>query len=348
MSGPPYLMHAWNAVLDFAAGIGATGARMLLSNESGYSLIELGITLGIAAAFTLWRRRAKRAVPLRALLRALLPRRLWRSASGRTDAVFAGFNIFLGLLLFGWAVIGQAAVAGVTGQALSQIFGVPGVVVLPGAAVAALSAAAIFVAYEFAYWFDHYLSHKLPVLWQFHQVHHSAESLSLATNFRVHPVDTIVFYNFVAVFTGVTAGLAGFAFGEAAAPFTAVGGNVLLLAAAVLLTHLHHSHFWITFGPRWGRVLLSPAHHQIHHSAAPEHHDRNFGNSLALFDRLFGTLHMPAARREQLSFGVTGLDYHPHSFLRSFWKPFAAVAQAIRLRAPVPVSSEGALPVSPR
>lgn len=333
MDGGPILSHAWSAVLNFAAGVGATSAQMLLSSGSSYSLIGLGVTLGIAAAFTLWRRRSKRAVSLRALMRALLPRRLWRSASGRADAIFTLFNIFLGMLLFGWAILGQGAVAAWTGQALTHAFGTVGALAPPPAAIATLTTLALFLAYEFAYWFYHYLSHKLPFLWRFHQVHHSAESLSLATIFRVHPVDTIVFYNFVALFTGVTAGLLGFAFGEVAAPFTIAGSNVLLLATAVLLTHLHHTHLWISFGERWGRVLLSPAHHQIHHSADPAHFDRNFGNSLAIFDRLFGTLYVPAARREKLSFGVPGLGYDPHSFVRSFWMPFVATAGMVRGRA---------------
>jgi sterol desaturase/sphingolipid hydroxylase (fatty acid hydroxylase superfamily) len=330
MGGSSVLLHAWNSAQGFAQGGGVTTAKMLFSNGSSYSLIGLGVTLVIAASFTLRRRRSKRGVPLRVLMRALLPRRLWRSASGRADAVFAFFNILVGPLVFGWALLGQAAVTGWTSQALSHAFGTVGAQPLPPIAIATLTTIAFFLAYELAYWFDHYLSHKLSFLWQFHQVHHSAESLSLATNFRVHPVDTIVFYNVVALFTGVTAGLLGFVFGKAAAPYTISGSNVLLLATAVLLTHLHHTHFWISFGERWGRVLLSPAHHQIHHSADPAHYDRNFGNSLAIFDRLCGTLYVPTARREKLRFGVPESNYDPHSFMRSFWMPFVANARLVR------------------
>lgn len=332
MEAPSILLRAWDALLELPSVAAGTAVQMLLSPGSSYSLIGLGITVGIAAAFTLGRRRGKRAVPLRVLIRALLPRRMWRSASGRADAAFALFNIFVGMLLFGWAILGQVQVAAWTAQALSGGFGHLQLFAWPALAVGALATLALFLAYEFAYWLDHYLSHKLPFLWQFHQVHHSAESLSLATIFRVHPVDTIVFYNLVALFTGLTAGVLNYAFGEAAAPFTIGGGNVLLLGTAVLLTHLHHTHFWISFGDRWGRMLLSPAHHQIHHSADPAHYDRNFGNSLAIFDRLFGTLYVPAAKREQLSFGVPELDYDPHSFARSFWMPCVSAATLVRDR----------------
>src|SRR5438094_778580 len=53
---------------------------------------------------------------------------------------------------------------------------------------------ALFLALEFAYWFDHYLSHKVPLLWEFHRVHHSAEVLTPFTNSRVHPIDSLFFY----------------------------------------------------------------------------------------------------------------------------------------------------------
>ncbi len=333
MAASSIVAHGWNIVRDVADGVFATGAHMLLSPGSSYSLIGLGVTLSIAVAFTLWQRQSKRPVPIRALMRALLPSRLWRSESGRADLLFTLFNVFLGMMLFGWAIVGQAAVASWTSQALFPLLGTGHAPISSPAAVAAITTIALFLAYELAYWADHYLSHKLPFLWQFHQVHHSAESLSLATNFRVHPVDTIVFYNLVAVFTGLTAGLLDLAFGRGALPFAIAGSNVLLLAAAVLLTHLHHSHLWISFGERWGRVLLSPAHHQIHHSADPAHHDRNFGNSLAIFDWLFGTLYVPAAKRESLSFGVPELDYHPHCLVRSFYMPFVATAAMVRGRA---------------
>lgn len=333
MEVPSILLGVWNGVVELPGLVAGTAAHMLLSPGSSYSLIGLSITIAIAALFTLSRLRRKRSVPLRVLWRALLPRRMWRSASGRADGAFALFNIFVGMLLFGWAILGQIQVTGWTTQAIAGGLGPMQPLALPIAVVAVLTTAALFLAYELAYWLDHYLSHKLPFLWQFHQVHHSAESLSLATIFRVHPVDTIVFYNMTALFMGVTAGALTYAFGETATPFAVGGGNVLLLGSAVLLTHLHHSHFWISFGDRWGRILLSPAHHQIHHSADPAHYDRNFGNSLAIFDRLFGTLHVPAAQREQLSFGVPELSYDPHSFARSFWMPFVTSASIVRERA---------------
>jgi sterol desaturase/sphingolipid hydroxylase (fatty acid hydroxylase superfamily) len=109
------------------------------------------------------------------------------------------------------------------------------------------------------------------------------------------------------------------------------------MIGAITLTHLQHSHLWVTFGPRWGRWLLSPAHHQIHHSMDVQHHNRNFGNTLALFDRLFGTLYVPGARREPLRLGVEGGGMRPHGWRNAVFAPFGK-AWALRPHTPNPLA----------
>ena len=68
--------------------------------------------------------------------------------------------------------------------------------------------------------------------------------------------------------------------------------------------HLRHSHMWIAFTGLAGRILQSPAHHQIHHSTNPAHFDKNLGFALAVWDWAFGTLAIPARTREPIVFGV--------------------------------------------
>jgi sterol desaturase/sphingolipid hydroxylase (fatty acid hydroxylase superfamily) len=55
-----------------------------------------------------------------------------------------------------------------------------------------------------------------------------------------------------------------------------------------------------------GRIVVSPAHHQVHHSANPKHFNKNFGSCLALWDWMFGTPYMPEKTREPLTFGFPG------------------------------------------
>jgi sterol desaturase/sphingolipid hydroxylase (fatty acid hydroxylase superfamily) len=62
---------------------------------------------------------------------------------------------------------------------------------------------------------------------------------------------------------------------------------------------------WIAATGRLGRLVHSPAHHQLHHSTDPRHFDRNFGYALSLWDWAFGTLCLPE-RRGRVRLGVAG------------------------------------------
>jgi sterol desaturase/sphingolipid hydroxylase (fatty acid hydroxylase superfamily) len=307
-----------HALFEPARNVGA----LLLAPGSACSIAALLTSL---AVFVVLLFRGKRARPVRlaVLRRAIFPRRLWRSASGRADlGYFAAGVLVLGVAV-GWTVIASGVVrAGVAG-----VIGGPGAAALPPWLAATLATGAAFVAHEFGYWLDHWLKHRVPALWQFHKVHHQAESLSLLTNGRVHPVDTAIFHNILAVTAGVTTALVERVLGHDAAPFTVGGANLLVLGCAVAVTNLQHSHLWVTFGPRWGGWLLGPAHHQIHHSAAEAHFDRNLGSTLAVFDRVFGTFHRPAERREALRFGVDDEEHAPHSLRAASVQPFVGVAR---------------------
>lgn len=297
----------------------------LLAPGSHFSVAALLISLALCVMLTLRGKRGQRQVPLAVLRRAMFPRRMWRTASGRADL---GYFV-AGVLVLGGAVSWTVIASGEVRLAVAAVVGAPGATVLPMWLAATLATVAAFVAYEFGYWLDHWLKHRVPFLWHFHKVHHQAESLSLLTIGRIHPVDTAIFANILAVTAGVTAALVERALGSGAAPFTLGGANLLVMACAVAVTNLQHSHLWVTFGPFWGRWLLGPAHHQIHHSAADEHFDRNLGSTLAVFDRAFGTFHAPAARRERLRFGVDDGERAPHSLRAASVQPFVDSAREI-------------------
>lgn len=325
-------MNGW---LDVAAdsfgravahGANQIGGTFLLPGST-FSLGALAASLAIYVFVVL---HGKRRRPIRAavLVRALFPRRLIESASGRADLILFVGGILLSGVAIGWAIVAAADV-----RALMSIWlGPAAKPLVDGWAAAALVTLFLFLAYELAYWFDHWLMHRVAILWQFHKVHHQAESLSLVTNGRVHPVDTIIFYNIVAVVMGVAAALAERIVGDVGA--LAIGGtNALIMLAAVAIAHLQHSHLWLRFGLHGSRWLLGPAHHQIHHSAAPEHFDRNFGNTLTLFDRLFGTFFLPPERRGAMRFGVDDAEREPHGLRAMLVTPFvAAVARLIPAR----------------
>ncbi|MFZ5470129.1 MAG: sterol desaturase family protein [Myxococcota bacterium] len=140
---------------------------------------------------------------------------------------------------------------------------------LEGAAAWAVA----FVGVDFLYYWWHRLSHRVSFLWAVHVVHHQSEDYNLAVALRQ------------AVFSGVTSW-----------PF-----NVLLAFAGVpppvmvatsSLSTLYQ--FWIhtelvgKLGPIEA-ALNTPSHHRVHHAVNPRYLDKNYGATLIVWDRLFGT-----------------------------------------------------------
>jgi sterol desaturase/sphingolipid hydroxylase (fatty acid hydroxylase superfamily) len=286
----------------------------LLRPESPVSLTSLGAALVIAAGWLIFARaRRGREVTPSVLMRALFAKRLFWSRSARVDIGYVVFGLFFFGLMFGWALITYNAVTMGVISGLKAVFGPAAPSELPDLAVRILLTVAVFLAYEFAYWLNHYLSHHVPFLWAFHKVHHDAEVLSPLTVFRVHPVDTIVFYNMAAVSIGVTYGTLSYAFGSNSHQFAIGDTNVIMVAVMHLFVHLQHTHLWIPFTGWLGRVLMSPAHHQVHHSVNPAHFNRNMGNSLAIWDWMFGTLYVPSKKPERLVFGNDREAEDPHT-----------------------------------
>ncbi len=213
---------------------------------------------------------------------------------------------------------------------LQLAFGSPGPAPVPDLAAAALLTFALFLAYELAYWVYHYLSHTVPALWEMHKVHHSAQVLTPLTNGRVHPIESVLFLNLMALFLGLTDGVVTHLLGRPTQQFTIADANVIVVVFTYLVAHLHHSHVWIPLTGVWGRIFISPAHHQIHHSTNPVHFNKNMGSVLAIWDWLFGTLHIPQRRRERLTFGLGPEDQTEHSVTQELLRPVHALADGMR------------------
>ena len=321
--------------------LGQTLGDLFLRPGSSISLGSLACAFVIAAGYVIVKRRqAGKGVSPRLILRALLPRRFVASASGRADIGFFLFNTFAAGVLFGWAILSTHWVSTFTHDGLAHLFGQARPAPVPGWAASTAMTVVLFLAYELGYWVDHYLKHRIPALWEFHRVHHTAEHLSPLTNFRVHPVDSVLFLNSLALFIGAAHGVMTWLLGAPTQAVLLSGTNVLTLAFLFLLVHLQHSHIWIATRGLMGCLIQSPAHHQLHHSTNPAHFNRNFGGSLSVFDWLFGTLLIPAAEPERLTFGVDAEGERPHSMEGVVITPFVRLWE--RYRAPRPKEEGGA------
>jgi sterol desaturase/sphingolipid hydroxylase (fatty acid hydroxylase superfamily) len=311
---------------------------LLFAPGSHFSLTSLVCALAIAVLFVAWQRRRRgRPVRLRAIVRAIFPHRILTSASLVTDLGFLFYHVFLGGLLFGWTAISYQFLTNGIISALAATFGPTTPTTLPAIVERTVITVMLFLAYELGYWFNHYLSHRVPLLWEFHRVHHTATVLTPVTNFRVHPVYTFVFVNILAISTATANGLGNYMFGETAYQYALSDTNIILVIFIHTYVHLQHTELWIPLSGALGRVFMSPAHHQVHHSTNPAHFNKNMGSCLALWDWMFGTLYVP----EKLTFGVDPDDQSVHTIMGAYLDPFVRAARVMRGALPrhLPASS---------
>jgi sterol desaturase/sphingolipid hydroxylase (fatty acid hydroxylase superfamily) len=279
--------------------------RLLLSIGSHLSVTSLISALCVSVLFlALKRYKRNRRIRIRTIARALFPRRIMASRSNFTDIGYLFFNVFVFGVIFGWAVLSYQFLSNAIVGLLVATFGAVKPTSLPEIFSRSVITAMLFLAYELGYWLNHYLSHRVPLLWEFHKVHHTATVLTPLTLFRVHPVYTAIFANILAIATAIASGLGNYVFGQTTYQYALSDSNIILVLFIHTYVHLQHTHLWIPFTGLLGRIFMSPAHHQVHHSTSPAHFNKNLGSCLAVWDWMFGTLYVPKKEPEVSSFGV--------------------------------------------
>jgi len=187
---------------------------------------------------------------------------------------------------------------------------------------------------DFSTFITHYWMHRIPVLWEFHKVHHSAEVLTPLTAYRIHPLDDILTMCVIGLLTGSANALARFFVSPAISSYSVYGLSLASYLFFLTGYHLRHSHIWLSYGPVLSRIFISPAQHQIHHSKAKRHWDKNFGFIFATWDYLFGSLYVPK-EKETIEFGIGGGEEHLYSSpLKLYVLPFKK-AFALLIRKPI-------------
>jgi sterol desaturase/sphingolipid hydroxylase (fatty acid hydroxylase superfamily) len=168
------------------------------------------------------------------------------------------------------------------------------------------------LALDLAIWFQHLVSHKVPVFWRLHQVHHADRDIDVTTAVRFHPVE-IALSMLWKIAVVIPLG---------ASPFAVFLFEVILNACAMF----NHANIAL---PAWlDRALrlfiVTPDMHRVHHSVLYREHDRNYGFNLSLWDRLFRTyLAQPEAGHQGMTIGLPPYQSEaPTRFGWSLWLPF--------------------------
>lgn len=175
-----------------------------------------------------------------------------------------------------------------------------------------LSVAIALILFDLAVFGQHLLMHRWPVLWRLHKVHHTDLDFDVTTAVRFHPIEIILSL----LYKVLVIALLG-------APALAV-----LIFEVILSTSALFNHGNIQIPVIWDRrlrwLLVTPDMHRIHHSSMQSETDSNFGFSISIWDRLFGTYTTdPELGHQKMIIGLEGYRYSPDvSLLSLLWMPF--------------------------
>ena len=261
-----------------------------MENEA---LIRLSVFAGLFALF--------------AAIEALAPRRQRtqpRTTRWVTNWAITILNtVTLRLMAFGLPLlaVGAAVDAGNQGWGL---FNQIDLGVLPETVLAIL-------IFDFAIWLQHLITHKVPVLWRLHRVHHADRDIDVTTAIRFHPVE-------IALSMLLKIGLV-YLLGPSA--LAIILFEILLNGTAMF----NHANMRLPLGldAALRTVLVTPDMHRVHHSVKRREHDSNYGFALSIWDRMFGTyIAQPEAGHEQMTIGLQWQDDRPSKLGWSLWLPF--------------------------
>ena len=234
--------------------------------------IRLGFFAGVLAAMAGWE--------------ALVPRRrpsVSRRVRWPGNLGIVVIDTALLRVLFPAAAVGVAALGEARGWGLLTNLN------LPGWAAVGLA----FILLDLAIYLQHVMFHAVPVLWRLHRMHHADLDFDVTTGVRFHPLEILLS---MVLKLAVVAAL-----GASAAA-------VLLFEIALNATSMF-SHGNVALPARLDRILrwivVTPDMHRVHHSAAPDETNSNFGFNFPWWDRLLGTYRaQPAAGHDGMTIGL--------------------------------------------
>jgi sterol desaturase/sphingolipid hydroxylase (fatty acid hydroxylase superfamily) len=178
----------------------------------------------------------------------------------------------------------------------------------PGPRLGGLPFAAQFVLViavaDLVQYLIHRACHRVPLLWRFHRIHHSAVAMDWLAGSRLHLVDALL-----------TRALVYLPLALLGADRDVIAAYLVFVAAQATFVHAN-----VRWDPRWLEPwLVTPRLHHWHHAEAPP--DVNFAVHLPLFDRLFGTAWAPGGAWPE-RYGLAAGERGPRGFWRQLVAPF--------------------------
>ncbi|MBN2631012.1 MAG: sterol desaturase family protein [Rhodobacteraceae bacterium] len=255
--------------------------------------IRLSVFLGLFALFAAleaWAPRRSRRVPRQGRWVTNL------SITVLNTLTLRALAIFLPLLAVGAAADASAQGWGLLNQTAWPVW---------------IEAVVAILILDFAIWAQHLITHKVPLFWRFHRMHHADRDFDVTTAVRFHPVE-------IAASMLLKIGII-YLLGPSA---VAVLIFEVLLNGTALFNHANlRLPLWLDRMVRM--VLVTPDMHRVHHSVHRHEHDSNYGFALSIWDRIFQTYRpQPEAGHDDMVTGLQWQDDKPTKLGWSLLLPF--------------------------
>ena len=142
-----------------------------------------------------------------------------------------------------------------------------------------------FIVIDLVFYIYHRISHRVNFLWAIHMSHHSSEEMNFAVSFRqawFGPVSKLPFFMIMPL----------------------IGFDPTIIAVAGVISTLWgivgHTQIIGKLGPL-ELIFNTPSHHRVHHGSNSQYIDKNYGNLLIIWDRIFGTFE---PEKEPVKYGL--------------------------------------------
>ena len=170
---------------------------------------------------------------------------------------------------------------------------------------------ATILIFDFAIWLQHLVTHKVPILWRIHRVHHADRDIDVTTAIRFHPVEIVLS---MLLKIGLVYSLGPPALGIILFEIV-LNGTAMFNHANIRLP--------LALDAVLRRLLVTPDMHRVHHSCLRGEHDSNYGFALSIWDRIFGTyVAQPVKGHEGMTIGLQWQDERPSRLGWSLALPF--------------------------
>lgn len=171
--------------------------------------------------------------------------------------------------------------------------------------------AATVLIFDLAIWVQHLVTHKVPLLWRFHRVHHADRDIDVTTAIRFHPVE-IAFSMLLKIGLVYLLG----------PPALGIVLFEIILNGTAMFNHAN-IRLPLRLDALLRQVLVTPDMHRVHHSDRRDEHDANYGFALSIWDRMFGTyVAQPGKGHEAMTIGLEWQDDRPSRLGWALMLPF--------------------------